>query len=371
MKHGCARSALKSADLSHISAIRASADAQAYSPKDVIIPKGYKYSEIITIFRKIEFNHMKRLFLIVALSSFASLGLSSELSADEKADSVAFVSAQWQMTDLGKGAVAMSAQLQMFNSMQNICVVKYPLKKFTTEILHRPGKTAGKPSEIGKAEKALFAVNAGYFHMKQRIPSVYFRTGKEIHGYSHPTELYRVDALMGFKDKKGRKVEIAPATDTTKYAQVSKGWKQAMASGPLLILDGEMMVPVLMGNQADGANVAAMEKEQKEGYKHRTHYTSALFYDKRHPRAAFGTDEDGNAYLVVIDGRFPGQADGASIYETAYVCYLLGMTDAINLDGGGSTTLWTETTGVINYPCDNKTFDHDGERTVPNLIIVK
>ena len=354
-----------------MSAIRGSADAHAYSPKDVINPKGYKYSEIIAIFRKIEFNHMKRLFLIVALSSFASLGLSSGLSADNKADSLAFVNAQWQKTDLGKGAVAMSAQLQMFNSMQNICVVKYPLKKFTTEILHRPGMTAGKPSEIGKAEKALFAVNAGYFHMKQRIPSVYFRTGKEIHGYSHPTELYRVDALMGFKDKKGRKVEIAPATDTTKYAQVSKGWKQAMASGPLLILDGEMMVPVLMGNQADGANVAAMEKEQKEGYKHRTHYTSALFYDKRHPRAAFGTDEDGYAYLVVIDGRFPGQADGASIYETAYVCYLLGMTDAINLDGGGSTTLWTETTGVINYPCDNKTFDHDGERSVPNLIIVK
>jgi exopolysaccharide biosynthesis protein len=255
--------------------------------------------------------------------------------------------------------------------MQNICVVKYPVKKFKTEILHRPGKTAGKPSEIGKAEKAVFAVNAGYFHMKQRIPSVYFRTGKEVHGFSHPTELYRVDALMGFKDKKGRKVEITPATDTTKYAQVSKGWKQAMASGPLLILDDEIVVPLLMGNQADGANVAAMIKEQKEGYKHRTHYSSAQFYDKRHPRAAFGIDADGYAYLVVIDGRFPGKADGASIFETAYICHLLGMTDAINLDGGGSTTLWTEKTGVINYPCDNKKFDHEGERSVPNLIIVK
>lgn len=309
---------------------------------------------------------MKRLVLIWAL-----LGLSVCLWAAEKTDSVAFVNAQWTVTDLGKGAVAMHAQIPMFESMQNVCVVKYPLKKFTTEILHRPGSAAGKPSEIGKAEKALFAVNAGYFHMKQRIPSVYFRTGKEVHGYSHPTELYRANALMGFKDKKGRKVEIAPATDTTKYARVSKGWKQAMASGPLLILDGEFMVPVLMGNQADGANVAAMKKEQKEGYKHRTHYSSAQFYDKRHPRAAFGTDDKGYAYLVVIDGRFPGKADGASIYETAYICHLLGMTDAINLDGGGSTTLWTETTGVINYPCDNKTFDHEGERKVPNLIIVK
>jgi exopolysaccharide biosynthesis protein len=144
-----------------------------------------------------------------------------------------------------------------------------------------------------------------------------------------------------------------------------------MASGPLLILDDEIVVPVLMGNQADGANVAAMIKEQKEGYKHRTHYSSAQFYDKRHPRAAFGIDADGYAYLVVIDGRFPGKADGASIFETAYICHLLGMTDAINLDGGGSTTLWTEKTGVINYPCDNKKFDHEGERSVPNLIIVK
>ena len=309
---------------------------------------------------------MKKLFLILAL-----LGLSSGLWADNKADSVAFENAQWQKTDLGIGAVAMSAQVPMFNSMQNICVVKYPVKKFKTEILHRPGTTAGKPSEIGKAEKAVFAVNAGYFHMKQRIPSVYFRTGKEVHGFSHPTELYRANALMGFKDKKGRKVEITPATDTTKYAQVSKGWKQAMASGPLLILDDEIVVPVLMGNQTDGANVAAMIKEQKEGYKHRTHYSSAQFYDKRHPRAAFGIDADGYAYLVVIDGRFPGKADGASIFETAYICHLLGMTDAINLDGGGSTTLWTEKTGVINYPCDNKKFDHEGERTVPNLIIVK
>ena len=46
------------------------------------------------------------------------------------------------------------------------------------------------------------------------------------------------------------------------------------------------------------------------------------------------------------------------------------MTQAINLDGGGSTTLWTKKTGVINHPYDNKKFDHEGERTVPNLIVV-
>lgn len=75
--------------------------------------------------------------------------------------------------------------------------------------------------------------------------------------------------------------------------------------------------------------------------------------------------------LMVIDGRAEGMADGTSIYETAFICLWLGMKDAINLDGGGSSTLWTDKLGLINHPSDNKKFDHDGERSVPNLIIVK
>lgn len=289
---------------------------------------------------------------------------------NSKIDSLAFMNASWAVTDLGKGAQAMYAQIPMFYSTQSVCVVKYPMKNFRTDILHRPEETAGKPSEIGREVGASFALNGGYFHVKQRIPSVYFREGKDQLGYTHPTELYRVDGLMGLKDRKGRKAVIEMAADTMMYGAVSKGWKEAMASGPVLILDGEIVVPLLMGDKADGANVSAMADEQRQGSKIRTHYSSAQFYDKRHPRAAFGTDDEGNAYLVVIDGRFKGQADGASIYETAYICYMLGMTDAINLDGGGSTTLWTEKTGVINHPYDNKKFDHEGERAVPNLIVV-
>ena len=285
-------------------------------------------------------------------------------------DSLAFIKADWEVVDLGKGAVSMYARIPMFNSMQSICVVKYPARKFKTEILHRPKETAGKPSDIGKEIGAVFAMNASYFHVKERIPSVYFRKSGKRLGYTHPTELYRVDGIMGFKDRKGRKSIICHATDTCRYDKQSKGCYSAMASGPLLIHNGDIVVPVLMGDKADGANVAALAKEQKEGAKIRTHYSSAQFYDKRHPRAAFGTDDKGYIYLVVIDGRFKGQADGASIYETAYICHMLGMKDAINLDGGGSTTLWTAKTGVINHPYDNKKFDHNGERVVPNLIVV-
>lgn len=284
------------------------------------------------------------------------------------ADSLAFRNADWQITDLGKGAQAMYAQVPMFFSTQSICCIKYPAKKFKSEILHRPGKMAGKPSEFGKEMGALAAVNAGYFHVKPRIPSVYFRIGKEVYGTTHPTETYRVDGILGFKDKKGKKMMIE-YSDTTQYENIAGKWHTVMASGPMLVKGGEIVVPQLKGDGADGANIAAMLEEQKKGAKIRTHYSSIQFYDMRHPRAAVGTDDEGNIYYVVIDGRFKGQGDGASIYETAYICKMLGMTEAINLDGGGSTTLWSEVTGVINHPYDNKKWDHVGERAVPNLIV--
>ena len=285
-------------------------------------------------------------------------------------DSVAFVNADWQITKLEKGAQAMYAQIPMFNSVQSVCVIKYPAKKFKTEILHRPGEQSDIPSKIGKEVGAAFALNAGYFNMKDRTPTVYFRIGDEVHGKTHPTEVYRVDGVVGMKNKKGTKIGIA-VCDTTQYDEVAGKWHTVMATGPTLVIEDEIIVPVLMGDKADGANVAAMKEEQASKVKRPTqHYSSAKFYDRRHPRTAMGTDKKGYVYLVVIDGRFKDQGEGATIWETARICQLLGMDNATNLDGGGSTTVWSEETGVINHPYDNRKFDHEGERKIPNLVVV-
>ena len=76
-------------------------------------------------------------------------------------------------------------------------------------------------------------------------------------------------------------------------------------------------------------------------------------------------------FFIVIDGRFPAQADGATIKECADIAYFLGCDEALNLDGGGSSTIWSTLTGVINHPYDNRVFGHEGERRVPNIIIAK
>ena len=150
----------------------------------------------------------------------------------QQQDSLAFSNAVWEVTELGKGAQSMYAQIPMFHSTQSISVVKYPSSRYRTEILHRPGDSSGKPSEIGSSSGAVFALNGGYFHVKERLPSVYFRKDGEQLGHTHPTELYRVDGVIGFKDRNGRKVLIESVSDTLLYDSVSRGWKSVMASGP-------------------------------------------------------------------------------------------------------------------------------------------
>lgn len=60
----------------------------------------------------------------------------------------------------------------------------------------------------------------------------------------------------------------------------------------------------------------------------------------RHPRTLVGLSGDHNIlYFVTIDGRQPAFSMGASLAEAAAIMAFLGATDALNLDGGGSTTM--------------------------------
>lgn len=87
---------------------------------------------------------------------------------------------------------------------------------------------------------------------------------------------------------------------------------------------------------------------------------NADFTNKRHPRTAIGKTNEGDIWFVAIDGR-QKLSDGASMDELARVMQRLGCMEAINLDGGGSTTL--NIFGMLmNRPSDGK------EREVANAI---
>jgi len=93
----------------------------------------------------------------------------------------------------------------------------------------------------------------------------------------------------------------------------------------------------------------------------------------RHPRTAVGKINATNKVLfVTVDGRTE-QAAGMSCTELAKVMLALGCDNAINLDGGGSTTMWAKGepfSGVVNYPTDNGIYDHLGQRRAANALIV-
>lgn len=93
----------------------------------------------------------------------------------------------------------------------------------------------------------------------------------------------------------------------------------------------------------------------------------------RHPRSAVGMIGSSNKLiLLTVDGR-TGESAGMSCSELAQVMQALGCDNAMNLDGGGSTTLWASGepfNGIVNYPSDNGAFDHMGERSAANAIVV-
>ena len=78
-----------------------------------------------------------------------------------------------------------------------------------------------------------------------------------------------------------------------------------------------------------------------------------------HPRTAVGVKPDGKLLLFTVDGRIPSHSNGLTYVEMANILLRWGIRDAINLDGGTSTTLVMDNPltaendpAVINVPSD-------------------
>lgn len=88
----------------------------------------------------------------------------------------------------------------------------------------------------------------------------------------------------------------------------------------------------------------------------------------RHPRTSIGYN-DKQIFLVTVDGRRPGYADGMTSFELAELMLSLGATEAVNLDGGGSTTFVVRRPGEAKLSVANRPSDGQ-ERAVGNTLLV-
>ena len=239
------------------------------------------------------------------------------------------------------------ASVEVFGGRQTISIVRFPVRRHSVSVVSSAGPDAMITSRFGEVNKALAAVNGSYFDGKL-MPTTYVKDEGEVVCALISDGVYRSNAMFRIKGKKGRRVDIVPVPDSPSTVAAAQGWREALVSGPVLIDEGSPVV-----------------------YENRPSIFKSVFYARRHPRTCVGYTSEGWVYFVVVDGRFPGKAEGMTIFELRDLCVSLGLHEAVNLDGGGSSALWTCQDGVLNHPSDNKTFDHKGERRVPNVIIVR
>lgn len=107
----------------------------------------------------------------------------------------------------------------------------------------------------------------------------------------------------------------------------------------------------------DGADATA-ENTPNEGI-------GEAFLQNRHPRTFVATDRDGSRiWLGTVDGRQTASV-GMNFPEMAEFLLRIGAWDAVNLDGGGSTTM------VVGEDVVNRPSDPSGERAVSNILFIQ
>jgi exopolysaccharide biosynthesis protein len=226
---------------------------------------------------------------------------------------------------------------------QNINIIVADLKKREVSIIYNPGANV-RTSLQASAAGAIAAINAGFFNIKEGGSATYIRTEGKIIDTDTAKKWQRNINMTGsvLIDSKGH-VSISPAMPNSWYDSHS-GYPNVLVTGPLLMQNRKRV------------------KLQE---------TSLVI--TRHPRTAAGVINRHKIVLVTLDGRTP-EASGMTLPDLTDLMISLGCRDAVNLDGGGSTTMWIMGKpfgGVVNMPCDNKKFDHEGERAVSDIIIIR
>ncbi len=265
-------------------------------------------------------------------------------SAQTVEDSLAIAQTQWQVDTIEPGIIHHRAEFKkLFGQPQYINFITIDLKKG-----YRLESLTGFPLEVtsktARREGALAAINGTFYDVPTGRTNCYYREGKTVVDTTAAAELFRVTGALRFKR---RSLKIMPWSKKTEMAY-KKRRGSVMASGPLLVNNGAIV------------NFLT--------------YLNRDFYEKRHPRSAVGIDRSKRVVFMTGDGRLPGHAIGLTVRETAYVMQQIGCRYALNLDGGGSTTLWShkaEGNGVLNSPSTNKKFDHEGERTNASILMIK
>ena len=281
----------------------------------------------------------------------------------------------------------------LFGSPQDISIIEIDPRKYRFSVLDH--KSLKRTSEAAAEAGAVAAINGTFYNMKQGGSVCYLQIDGAVSDTTKGSNMQlRANGAVVIRNGK---LSVEPwnqekeQTFRSKYLPSSQSHNSQSARSH----NSQSAASATKSAAGDRVSVmATMPLLVQDGHPVEILLNKG-FSDKRHPRSVI-FEKDGRVCLMVIDGRSKGNASGMTLDEVQ--TYILsidggkGCTSAVNLDGGGSSTLWISTsafssqpgtlsfdsssptqfsdTGVLNHPSDNGKFDHKGERSVANSIIV-
>ena len=266
--------------------------------------------------------------------------------AQTNSDSVVLNLSTWNIDTLTPHLVLKRLSIQnksLFNSNQNISILEIDTAQSSLRMEFIYSDTLTRTSSFCKKNKAFAAINGTFFFMKSGKSTDYIR----IHGRkiadNVPKEGKRKsykNGLLALFDKSPQLSIILP--DTNLFFEDSLAQQSVLTAGPMLLF-ADSILP----------------------------YIQNSFSLSRHPRTGVGITHDNKILWVVVDGH-SSHAAGMSLKEFAYTMKYLDVATLLNLDGGGSSTLYINDGkhGMINFPSDNGKFDHYGERRVASAVLL-
>jgi exopolysaccharide biosynthesis protein len=251
---------------------------------------------------------------------------------------------RWEQEKLAPGLVWKSSHTLLEDSIpQNINILIVNLHKRRISILYNP-KENTRTSKQASSANAIAAVNAGFFNIKDGGSATYIRNAGRI-----------IDTDTAKKWQRNVNMTGALLIDTRGHLNIRESmpnsWYDSHPEFPDVLVTG----PLLIRNR----KTTILPK------------TSLVI--TRHPRTSIGVINNHKIVLVTLDGR-TADARGMTLLQFTDLMKSFRCKDAVNLDGGGSTTMWITGrpfNGIVNMPCDNKKFDHEGERAVSDIITIK
>ncbi|MBL1410636.1 phosphodiester glycosidase family protein [Sphingobacterium faecale] len=274
-------------------------------------------------------KHTAFLFLLTLLSTVLH-----NISYGQDIDSVNFCNTKWRTSAVDKGIYWKQANIiDLFNSRQEVNIIEIDLKKHNKSLrLAALANSLKKTSTLAQQHHAIVAINGGFFNMKNGGAVDFIKVEDTIVNTTASPSL-RANAYFAFNSRKT--IITTDSSQTSPYPNV-------LLSGPLLVKDS---------------------RQQQ--------LAKNAFNDNRHPRTAIAL-KGNKLILCTVDGR-NANSQGLNLEELSKILRWYGCHDAMNLDGGGSTTMYIKgqpDEGIVNYPSDNKQFDHLGERSVANIIYI-